>query len=151
MLDQLFHCDWSAPDQYYCSVRRLLAAEVLLDWIKVHPTYLGGRILADRASRYQGRRKGRLAGDRRSTLVHVEQLAAGYPYQPAYLPVNRLLDGTMHKLVSRMPCRRGALVAPVSRGQVCVDPVAGAPPLAIRALGRLQRPGRRSPAWSYPT
>lgn len=25
-----------------------------------------------------------------------EQLAAGYPYQPAYLPVNRLADGTMH-------------------------------------------------------
>jgi mannonate dehydratase len=25
-----------------------------------------------------------------------EQLAATYPYQPAYLPVNRKLDGTMH-------------------------------------------------------
>jgi mannonate dehydratase len=25
-----------------------------------------------------------------------EALAAGYPYDPAYLPVNRKLDGTVH-------------------------------------------------------
>jgi mannonate dehydratase len=25
-----------------------------------------------------------------------EELAARYPYQPAYLPVSRLADGTMH-------------------------------------------------------
>jgi mannonate dehydratase len=25
-----------------------------------------------------------------------EELAAGYPYRRAYLPINRKLDGTMH-------------------------------------------------------
>ena len=36
-------------------------------------------------------------GDKPGLGVHIDAaLAATFPYQPAYLPVARLVDGTMH-------------------------------------------------------